>query len=120
MKNPLRIRFIRDVALTGSSQVIQAASAMLSGILIARFLGASAKGTISVLVALGSLAVLLGSLGLHLSGVYFLGRFKSDHDAVISNSVVAAVVGGITTTCVLVGTTVVFRHEILGSIPLVL
>src|SRR6266498_2678766 len=97
MRSPLRVRFVRDVALTGGAQVLQAGCAMLAGVLIARFLGPAPKGELAVLAALGSMAVLLASLGVHQSGIYFLGLFKDRADTVISNIAAFASFGGIAT-----------------------
>jgi O-antigen/teichoic acid export membrane protein len=118
VKNPLRVRFVRDVAMTGGTQLIQAASAMAAGVIVARVLGPSAKGELSVLGALASIAVLLGSLGLHQSGVYFLGRHKADRDAVISNNALVGVVGGLLTAVALGIAGIVFREALISGISL--
>ena len=118
MRNPLRVGFVRDVALTGGTQVIQAGSAMVAGILVARVLGAEAKGELSVLMALGAMAVVLASLGVHQSGVYFLGRFEDRRGAVISNNVLFGLVGGLLTAGLLCGLGLVFRNELIHGIPI--
>lgn len=118
MRNPLRVRFIRDVALLGGTQVGKAFGAMVGGILVARALGPSAKGVLSVLVALGSLAVLLASLGVHQSGIYFLGRFKSEREAVISNTLLFGIVGGILTGGLLFCVAVAFQAHLLRDVSL--
>jgi O-antigen/teichoic acid export membrane protein len=111
-----RIRFIRDVAVTGGAQVAYAASAMVAGILVARALGPEGRGEISVLTALGAMAVLLASLGLHTSSIYFIGRFKNDADGVITNNTIAAVVGGLATAVALLGACLVFQDQLLNAI----
>jgi len=118
MRNPLRVRFVRDVAMTGGTQATQAASAMIAGILVARVLGPEAKGELSVLTALASIAVLLVSLGVHHSGVYFLGRFKSDRAAVVSNNALVGIAGGVVTGVALGVTGVVFHEQLLHGIAI--
>jgi O-antigen/teichoic acid export membrane protein len=114
----MHVRFFRDVALTGGTQVIQAALAMVGGILVARFLGPSAKGALTTLVALGSMAVLLASLGVHQSSVYFLGRFKSDHDAVVSNTTIFGLAGGILAGTGLAIFGIIFHRQLLHGIAI--
>jgi O-antigen/teichoic acid export membrane protein len=118
MRNPLRVRFVRDVALTGGTQVVQAGSAMVAGILVARVLGAEAKGELSVLMALGSMAVVLASLGVHQSGVYFLGRFDAKRKSVISNNALFGLVGGLITATVLGVLGLAFRDVLIQGIPI--
>jgi O-antigen/teichoic acid export membrane protein len=118
MRNPLRNRFVRHVTMTGGAQVLQAAFAMAAGILVARALGAPARGTLAVLTALGSITILLGSLGIHLSGVYFLGRFKEEHDSVISNNLLVGAIGGIGAALGLAGVGLAFQGALLHGIGL--
>lgn len=120
MRNPLRIPFVRDVAVTGGTQVMQAASAMLAGILVARALGPSAKGQLSVLAALGSVTVLLLSFGVHNSGVYFLGKYKTEQRAIVSNNLLIAVVGGIVSAALLGLVGLLFSNQLLNDIHTVL
>ena len=117
-KSLLPVRFVRDVMLTGGTQVVQAALAMVAGILVARYLGASGKGQLSVLVALGSMAVLLASLGLHFSAVYFLGKFKGERESIIANIAFVGLLGGVVTAGLLGVVGMVFHGELLGGISL--
>src|SRR5947209_4881110 len=111
MRHPLRLRFVREVAVGGTSQSVNAFLAMISGIWVARYLGPSSRGTLSVLIALGSTSVLLGSLGVHFSAVYFQGRLPSRRDAILSNTILVATLGGLTTTTVLVIVGFLFRTQ---------
>lgn len=113
----LRVRFIRDVALTGGAQTLQAVLAMLTGILVARYFGAQARGILSVLVALGTMTVLFGSLGIHQSSVYFLGRFKSSRETVVANGLVMAIAGGLVSAAALSGLGLLLHRQLLGDIP---
>lgn len=116
MRNPLRVGFVRDVALTGGAQFAQAFLALLAGVLVARYLGPSGRGTLSVLLALGSMAVLLGSFGLHFSAVYFLGRFKAEREGVVSNVVLAGITGGLVAGVTLAAAGTVFHRQLLHDI----
>jgi O-antigen/teichoic acid export membrane protein len=117
-KNPLRVRFVRDVAMTGGAQMISAAAAMIAGIMVARALGPEFKGELSVLGALASIAVVVASLGLHHSAVYFLGRFKDDRQAVISNNALVGLVGGVLTAIALGVAGLVFRDALISGISI--
>jgi O-antigen/teichoic acid export membrane protein len=116
MRSLLRVRFVRHVLMAGGAQTMNALLAMLSGIVVARALGTSGKGTLSVLMALGSMAVLLGTLGVHISAVYFQGRFKHEAADVVANNVFFGICGGLLTTGVLVGAGLVFSSELLHEI----
>jgi O-antigen/teichoic acid export membrane protein len=118
MRSLFRIKFIRDVALTGGAQVAYAASAMVAGILVARALGPEGRGTLSVLTALGAIAVLLASLGLHTSSIYFIGRFKEDQDAIIANNTLAGVLGGLITAALLLIVGIAFHAQLLNGISI--
>src|SRR5207245_2200626 len=113
-----RIRFMRDVAMTSGTQFLMGLFSMLGGILVARLLGPSAKGTISVLVALGSMSVLLSSFGVHTSSIYFLGRFRADRDAIISNNYVFGAIGGLVAASGLALAVLLFQHALLNGIGL--
>jgi O-antigen/teichoic acid export membrane protein len=106
--------------MTGGAQGIQAVCAMLGGILVARFLGPAAKGQLTVLIALGSMAVLLASLGVHQSSIYFLGRHKEDRDAIVSNNTLFALGGALVTTALLAAAGVAFHDQLLSGVPLTL
>jgi O-antigen/teichoic acid export membrane protein len=118
VRNPIRIQFIRDVVLTTGVRVFQALGAMAAGIIVARVLGPTANGTLSVLVALGGMALLLGSLGLHFSAVYFIGRHKTRRDEIISNTLFVGVVGGLVSAAGLAVAVLAFRRQLLGAVPL--
>ena len=118
VRKPVRTGFVRDVAVTTGARVSQAACAMFAGILVARVAGPSANGTLSVLIALGSMAFLLGSLGVHYSGVYFLGRFGSDREAVVSNNLLVGIAGGLATGAALAGVGILFHHQLLGRVSI--
>ena len=118
MKTVFHTRFVRDVAMTGGTQAFIGLASMAGGIIVARVLGPSARGVISVLVALGSMAVLLASFGVHTSSIYFLGRFKSDRDAIISNNFVVGVVGGLLAATGLAVLGLVFQRALLNGIGL--
>ena len=118
MRNPLKIRFVRHVAMTGGTQVVQAAFARLAGIVVARALGPSARGELAVLTALGAMTILLGSLGIHLSGVYFLGRFRERADAIVSNNLLVGAIGGVVVALCLTLAGVAFERGLLHQVDI--
>jgi O-antigen/teichoic acid export membrane protein len=114
MKRFLRIGF----ALTGGAQLFYAGASMVGGILVARALGPQGRGTISVLMAVGALSVLLASLGVYTSSIYFIGRFKEDRDAVISNATLAGLAGGVITAVILAAVGMAFHEHLLPGISI--
>jgi O-antigen/teichoic acid export membrane protein len=112
------VGFVRDAAFTGGTQILHALGAMIGGIMVARTVGPTGTGTISVVVALASTAVLLASLGVHQSSIYFLGRPGSDRDAVMSNAIVFGLVGGAVAAGGLAVSGVLFRRQLLDRISI--
>ncbi|HLI43602.1 MAG TPA: polysaccharide biosynthesis C-terminal domain-containing protein [Acidimicrobiales bacterium] len=111
-----RSRFVRQTAVTSVMRVTSALTSMAAGIVVARELGAAGRGTLSVLVALGTVAVLFGSFGIHYSGIYFLGRLPDEIDRILSNMVVVSAVGGLLTAGVLTACVVGAHGVFLGAI----
>lgn len=112
------VGFIRDVAFTGGTQLLHALGAMIAGVMVARSIGPSGTGTISVVVALASMAVLLASFGVHQSSIYFLGRPGADRDAVMSNAALFGLIGGIAAAGALAVISVLFRRQLLDRISI--
>jgi O-antigen/teichoic acid export membrane protein len=98
--------------------MFQALFAMLGGIVVARALGPSGRGTISVLVSICTMGVLIASLGFQHSGVYFLGRFRDQRHALISNLLLFGAIGGTLAALGLVAAVLLFRHALLNQISL--
>jgi O-antigen/teichoic acid export membrane protein len=117
VRSPFKLRFARDVAATSATQVVKAALAMVAGIVVARYYGAAGRGTVSVLVALASMTILLGTLGLHGSSIYFMGRRAEQSDEIVSNNVVVGTVGGVLCAIGLLVVGLLFRPQLLGTIP---
>jgi O-antigen/teichoic acid export membrane protein len=111
-----RVAFVRDAAFTGATQVLHALGAMVAGIMVARTIGPTGTGTLSVVVALGSIAVLLASFGVHQSSIYFLGRPGVDREAVMANAAVFGLVGGLAAAGGLAAVGVIFRRQLLDQI----
>lgn len=111
-----RVGFVRDAAFTGGTQILHALGAMAAGIIVARTIGPTGTGTLSVVVALGSMAVLLATFGVHQSSIYFLGRPGIDRDAVTSNAIVFGLAGGGAAAAGLAMAGLLFRHQLLAHI----
>jgi O-antigen/teichoic acid export membrane protein len=111
-----RVGFVRDAAFTAGTQVLHALGAMAAGIMVARTIGPTGTGTLSVVVALGSIAVLLATFGVHQSSIYFLGRPGVDRVAVMSNATVFGLAGGLAAAVGLALVGVVFRRQLLDQI----
>ncbi|MFN2628823.1 MAG: hypothetical protein ABR569_09340, partial [Gaiellaceae bacterium] len=113
-----QVGFVRDAAFTGGTQILHALGAMVAGIMVARSLGPTGTGTISVVVTLGSMAILLASLGVHQSSIYFLGRPGVDRDAVMANAAVFGLAGGVAAAGGLAVVGVLFHRQLLDQISI--
>jgi O-antigen/teichoic acid export membrane protein len=120
LRRLLSVRFIRDAAVSTGAQVSMNVAAMLGGVLVARVLGPEGRGTLAVLTALGAMAVLLASLGLQTSSIYFMGRFKDDRDTIVINNTLVGLIGGLVTAGLLVLAGLALHDVLLPGIPIYL
>ncbi|MDY0088335.1 MAG: oligosaccharide flippase family protein [Coriobacteriia bacterium] len=72
--NPGEIRLGSGTALTLIAQGVTMASNVLIGILIARTLGATGKGVLSVVQQIVGIALLIANLGISTSNIYYISR----------------------------------------------
>lgn len=92
-------RYIKDTALTFITQLLSGIFAFLIGVIIARTLGPSGKGVVSLLVYFSLILSLLLSFGLNTANAYFIGRNNSRTKAIISNTLFFSCIVG--TVCVI-------------------
>lgn len=98
----------RDVALLTGVRLISVAAAFATNVLAARVLGPSALGAAGVAITVATIAALVGSGGLGLSAIYFLGRRPDRRTAIVATTAALSVAG-----------LLVAALLVLASIPLV-
>jgi O-antigen/teichoic acid export membrane protein len=86
-----RSDFVRKVAQTYLSQVVSLALAVVSTIVIARALGPSGRGLYAAAIAVATLGVQFGNLGLNASNTYYLAQEPELLRTVLGNALLASV-----------------------------
>lgn len=110
------LRFSRDVMWTMGARLMIAASSMLTGIIVARWLGASAVGVLAALAVVTMLAITVGSAGLSSSITFLVAREKSNTRSVLINAVLFGMVSGVVLAAALFAVAV-FRPQLLPDVP---
>lgn len=85
------MKFIKNILITFSTQIIMVILDIATGVVIARVLGPSGKGAYALILLVPSLLALLGNLGISIANVYFGGSRKQDWTKLASNSLISAV-----------------------------
>ncbi|MGM0567491.1 MAG: hypothetical protein ACQESX_12090, partial [Bacteroidota bacterium] len=75
----------RDISSVFGSNVFAVAVTLLSGILIARYLGPAGKGTFTALTVVPVIASSFAAMGIRRTAVYFTGSKQYDNAAVASS-----------------------------------
>ncbi|MCA1593696.1 MAG: oligosaccharide flippase family protein [Acidobacteria bacterium] len=111
-----RHSFSAQVAWTLAARVLMAANSVLTGIVVARWLGAEGMGTLAVLSVTVAYAVQIGSLGLASANTYFIAQDGRRLGPAATNALVFGLCGG-TALAVL---TLVFASsvsQVFGDVP---
>src|SRR5687767_15238611 len=87
-------RFSTNVALTLASRLLMLATGLGASIIVARWLGSTGLGTLSVLNVTVALAVQLGCAGLPSANTYFISKNPNLTGGVWTNSLIFGVVAG--------------------------
>src|SRR5437773_1770159 len=87
-------RFSRRVAWTIAAKVLIAASSLLSGIIVARCLGAGGVGVVSALAVVTMITINIGGLGLPSSTTFFVARDTQNARPAFVNAMIFALVSG--------------------------
>ena len=85
---------MRESALRFASTVVILVVTQISGIIVARVLGAEGKGVQSILGLVSTIALLPVDLGVSAASVYMVGRRRVDAQTLLSNLVSCSIVGG--------------------------
>lgn len=86
--------FSKTSILFFSANVISFLLSFLSTIFLARVLGPSGKGALSLILLIPTFAFTFASLGIHQANIYFLGQHKDKSHAIISNATIFALLTG--------------------------
>ncbi|HVG30774.1 MAG TPA: oligosaccharide flippase family protein [Pyrinomonadaceae bacterium] len=87
--------FSLQVAGTLAARVLMAANSILTGVVVARWLGAEGLGSLAVLNVTLAYAVQIGSLGLASANTYFVARDRSRLAPAAANALAFGVFGGL-------------------------
>jgi len=91
----MHLKFIKDVLITFSTQIVTVITGLAVSIVIARVLGPEGKGAYSLIILVPALLAFLGNLGVGISNVYFGGSRKYNWANLASNSLISALALGI-------------------------
>ncbi len=86
--------FLRDVAETLATRVAVLFLGLVASVIIARILGPVGRGLYAVAIAMTSIGVQFGNLGLHASNTYFVAREPKSLDTLIGNTLATSMVLG--------------------------
>jgi len=109
-------RFSRRVAWTIFAKVLIAASSLLSGVIVARWLGAAGIGVVASLAVITMIAINIGGLGLPSSSTFLVARDAGIARHAFVNAVIFAVVSGTFTAGVII-LLANWRPGLFGEVP---
>ena len=89
------MRFIKGVSITLVAKVILLCFGIISSIIIARYIGPSGKGILTVLVAISGIALQFGNLGMPAANIYFMGKEKKLFPEITAISFFFSIGGGL-------------------------
>ena len=109
-------RFSRNVAWTLGARLTIAGGSMLSGVIVARWLGAASVGTLASLTVLTVLALSFGSFGLTSATTYLVARNRHQLRSVMAVAVSFAFIAGVILALGIFVLTVI-KPDVFGDIP---
>lgn len=109
-------RFSRDVLWTMGVRLAIVASSMLTGIIVARWLGAGAVGVLAALTVVTMLAITVGSLGMPSAITYRVARDNNDVRSVLVNGVLFGMISGVIVAGLLFAIAA-FSPQLFGDVP---
>lgn len=108
---------VRDAAGILGTRVVWSAMGMVSGVVLARWLGPHDRGILALVLLLPSTVLTLVKLGVSQATVYFINRKEAGIDQVASNSVMLALLLGLVSSVVVWATRDNLLHRVLGDVP---
>ena len=109
-------RFSKNVATTFVTRIVMVSGGLATSIIVARWLGASGLGVLTVINVTVALAVQIGCAGIPSANTYFISRNRNDLPRAWTNSMVFALVAGV---LILVALVVITRSRpsMFGVVP---
>lgn len=86
----------KNIAITFSSQILIFALAFIASIILARALGPTGRGIYALIILVPAVMLKFGSLGIEAANVYFTGSKQYEVKDIISNSLISALLLGLT------------------------
>lgn len=105
-------RLSRDIAGIFGTRAIWSAMGVVSGVILARWLGPHDRGILALVLLLPSTVVTLTKLGVSQANVYYINREKVDVNCVASNALLLAIGLGLLSTVVVW----VLRNTLLSTV----
>jgi O-antigen/teichoic acid export membrane protein len=109
-------RFSRHVAWTLAAKVAIAGSSLLSGIIVARWLGSSGVGVVAALSVVTMIAITFGGLGLPSSTTFLVARDTTKAKLALINAVVFSLLSGALMSGVII-MLAALRPQLFGDVP---
>lgn len=110
-------KYIKDTALTLATQLLSGALAFAVGIIIARTLGPSGKGIVSLLAYFALIISLLLSFGVNTANAFFTGSDNTRVGEIAGNTLFfCAIMGGAGVILLLIGQELIL-HRFLKNVP---
>jgi len=81
------MEILKDISITFWSRVLVLFISLIIDIIIARILGPTGKGIYSLVILIPSLLMLVGSLGINISNIYYIGKKRFKEEDLASNSI---------------------------------
>lgn len=101
-KGAIDLDFLRKILGTFLTQVMSICINFISVIYISRALGPIPRGVVATIMAIITLGIQFGNMGLHASNSYFISKDRGNYETAVGNScVIATLLGGIISICVL-------------------
>lgn len=104
-------RYLKDSSLTFGARIIILFVSVVTNIIIARVLGPSGKGILTIVSLFPFFIALLAGLGIDEANIYLLGSKKATHDKIFSNSIYL----GIFMSVIFVALLLLFKTQILSG-----
>ena len=109
-------RFAVHVAGTLAVRLVMTAGSVVSGVIVARWLGAEGLGTIAVINVTIATAVQLGSMGLPSAGIYFIAKDPSRLAVAATSAMTSGLIVGVIFACALIPYAA-WQPDFFNSIP---
>jgi len=80
------MELLKSISITFWSRVLVLFISLIADIIIARILGPTGKGIYSLIILIPSLLILVSTLGINISNIYYIGKKRFKEEDIVSNS----------------------------------